>query len=99
MENDVITFTQELIVTLNKISKMSLQEVREVDVYRALGLMLQDHIGEDWTNTHTRQKENDVKRMYYISMEFLTGKFTAKNLEYLHLYETVKESVESLGFD
>ena len=37
MENDVITFTQELIVTLNKISKMSLQEVREVDVYREIG--------------------------------------------------------------
>ena len=99
MENDVITFKQELVATLNKISKMSLQEVRESDVYRALGLMLQDHIGEDWTNTHTRQKENDVKRMYYISMEFLTGKFTAKNLEYLHLYEIVKEAVESLGFD
>ena len=98
VENDIEKFKKELITTINKISKMSLQEIKASDVYRALGVILQDHIGEDWTNTHKRQQDQKSKRMYYLSMEFLTGKFTAKNLQYLGLYKVAKEAVESIGF-
>ncbi|NLC05128.1 MAG: glycogen/starch/alpha-glucan phosphorylase, partial [Erysipelothrix sp.] len=98
VENDTQIFKQELVETINKISKMSLSEVKASDVYRAIGVILQDHIGEDWTNTHVKQQDKDVKRMYYISMEFLTGKFTEKNLQYLDLYRVTKEAVEELGF-
>ena len=94
VENDTQLFKQELVKTLNKISKMSLSEVKESDVYKALGYILQDHIGNDWTNTHIKQQKNDAKRAYYISMEFLTGKFTEKNLQYLGLYEVAKEAIE-----
>ncbi len=97
-EMDILNFKNDLVDTLNKISKTSLEEVTEIDVYRAIGVMLQNHIGEDWTNTHKKQKEKDVKRMYYISMEFLTGKFTSKNLQYLGLYDTAKDAVEALNF-
>ncbi len=49
---DILNFKNDLVDTLNKISKTSLEEVTEIDVYRAIGVMLQNHIGEDWTNTH-----------------------------------------------
>ena len=77
---------------------MSMDEVVETDVFRALGIIIQEEIGEDWTQTHLKQKEEGVKRMYYLSMEFLTGKFMEKNLQYLGLYDQAKDAIEDLGF-
>ncbi len=95
MEN----FKLRLQETIRKTAKMGFDEIVSTDVYRALGVIIQDEIGEDWTNTHLKQKDNNHKRMYYLSMEFLTGKFMEKNLQYLGLFDVAKAAIEDLGFD
>jgi starch phosphorylase len=43
--------------------------------------------------------DNDVKRVYYLSMEFLTGKFLESNMLSLGILEMGREALESLGVD
>lgn len=98
IEKDIINFKDNLKDRLSKVSGKILEEATISDIYRAVGSILQEEIGRNWTDTNTRYKESDSKQMYYISMEFLTGKFTERNLQYMDLYEIVKTSVEQLGF-
>lgn len=99
LEKDLSNFKEKLTDTLDKVSGKILTEVTENDIYRAIGSILRDEIGINWSKTRTRYRDNKVKQVYYLSMEFLTGKFTQKNMQYLDLYEVMRTSVEQLGFN
>jgi len=47
----------------------------------------------------SKLKENDQKRIYYMSMEFLVGKSLKNNLYNLGLEEAMEKAVSDLGFD
>lgn len=98
IENGLVKFKGKLIDKLNKVSGKISYEATASDVYRALSGMVRDEIGVNWTETREKYRKNKVKEAYYISIEFLTGKFTEKNLQYLGLYDQAKEAVEELGF-
>lgn len=99
IDKDLGNFKEKLIDALDRVSGKILSEITENDIYRAIGSILRDEIGKDWTKTRAKYREENVKQAYYISMEFLTGKFTEKNLQYLGLYDLTKEAVEGLGFN
>ena len=67
-----------------------------VEKYTALGTLIREYIGEKWVHTRKKYEEEKVKQVYYLSMEFLTGTFLKKNLDYLNIYEDTKEALESL---
>lgn len=98
IEKDLVSFKEQLKERLNKVSGKILEEATVNDLYMALGSIAQDQIGKNWTDTNTKYRNTNSKQMYYISMEFLTGKFTEKNLQYLDMYEMAKETVEEMGF-
>lgn len=99
IEKDLLDFKEKLTDTLDKVSGKILTEITENDIYRAIGSLLRDEIGINWSKTRTEYREKKVKQVYYLSMEFLTGKFTEKNLQYLGMYEIIKAAVERLGFN
>lgn len=68
----------------------------DLEKYTALGTLLKEYIGEKWAGTRKKYEEEKVKQVYYLSMEFLTGTFLRKNLEYLNIYEDTKEALRSL---
>lgn len=72
----------------------SFDESDLVDKYYALGNVVRKHVGKIWNETTARQKAAKAKTVYYFSMEYLTGKFMEKNLEYLGIYTVVKEYFE-----
>ncbi|NMA82338.1 MAG: glycogen/starch/alpha-glucan phosphorylase [Epulopiscium sp.] len=85
---------QELQKELYKFFGKGLEEAHTRELYVALGNVLKNKIGESWHNRNNLYKKNNVKEVYYISMEFLTGTFTKKNLQYLDYYDVVKEALE-----
>ena len=91
-------FETRLKETIHKTAKMGFSEVDAEDIYRALGVIIQEEIGEDWTKTHLLQQELNSKRMYYLSMEFLTGKFMEKHLHYLGIFPEVEATINKLGY-
>jgi glycogen phosphorylase len=68
------------------------------EVFRALGLALRPFIIDRTIATAARHRQASVKRMYYLSMEFLIGQSLSNTLHNLGLYEVCRKAVEPLGF-
>src|SRR5690554_480343 len=69
----------------------------EYEIYLSLGKLLKEILGEQWAKSINRQNSQKVKKMYYLSMEYLTGPFTKQYLKYLDLYSVIKEGFDQLG--
>lgn len=71
------------------------------DIYDALTIAIREELAERWIATGTRVKRARVKRVCYLSMEFLLGRSLINALSSFEdgLLEEVRETVESLGHD
>ncbi|WP_455217488.1 glycogen/starch/alpha-glucan phosphorylase [Kaarinaea lacus] len=49
-------------------------------LYEALSLTIRDRIMTDWRNTWKRYEDKDVKKAYYMSLEFLIGRSLGNHL-------------------
>ncbi len=63
----------------------------------ALGALLKEHISSDWINS--KQKEREMRQVYYFSMEFLMGRMITNNLMSAGVYNLVSEAFEELDLD
>lgn len=66
-------------------------------IYRAIALTLRDKIMDNWIATFQEYRRRDVKRLYYISAEYLTGRFLGNNLMNLNAEGDVQEFLVSVG--
>ena len=65
--------------------------------YVALGELVQKHLSNDWIKT--KQAQEDVRQVYYFSMEFLMGRMITNNLMNAGLYDVVKAAFDELNLD
>lgn len=70
-----------------------------MDHFISLALSVRDHLVNKWLATQQSYYENNVKRVYYLSMEFLIGRLLTNNLINLGLYDEYKMALEELGHD
>lgn len=71
--------------------------VTKNDYYYALSLSVRDKMIRNWLRTQEVYKEKDVKRVYYLSMEFLMGRLLENALINLDLYDEVKKITNDEG--
>lgn len=69
------------------------------DDYLALAIVIRDRLIERWIATQQSYHKRNVKRVYYLSMEFLIGRLLGANILNLGVWDQVKEAMERLGFD
>ena len=69
------------------------------DDYTALAIVIRDRIIERWIATQQRYHQENLKRVYYLSMEFLIGRLLGANIINLDLWNQVKKATEDLGLD
>ncbi len=68
-----------------------------LDRFYALCLSVRDHLVDRWVNTQQTYYQEDAKRVYYLSMEYLMGRALHNaiiNLGYMEIY---KEAMDTLG--
>lgn len=68
------------------------------DVYKALALSIRDRLMERWFKTQSDYYENDVKRVYYLSLEFLMGRSLLNNILNLGAYTKYSLALEQVGY-
>ena len=69
------------------------------DLLRTVSLAARERVIDQLLATERRYREHDLKRLYYLSMEFLMGRSLTNNLLNLGIHELVRDTVTSLGFD
>lgn len=69
------------------------------DKFFALALTVRDRLVQRWAQTHEEYYRQDVKRVYYLSAEFLLGRALANNLIAVGIYDEVKKVMAGMGVD
>ncbi|MFA5157120.1 MAG: glycogen/starch/alpha-glucan phosphorylase [Candidatus Omnitrophota bacterium] len=69
------------------------------DDFWALAIGIRDRLIERWIATQQRYHRDNVKRVYYFSLEFLIGRLLGTNILNLGLWDEVREAMEDLGFN
>ncbi len=69
------------------------------DLYLALALSARDRLIERWIKTQQKYYKQDVKRVYYLSAEYLMGRVLTSNLINLGMYEQTRRAMEELSID
>lgn len=75
------------------------QRATQLDLYKSLALVVRDHLIEKWIETKKSQYDHDVKRINYLSMEYLVGRVLTQNMVNLDLKDALGQAVRELGFD
>ena len=79
--------------------RKTLEHATPEELYQAAVFAIRDVITDKWMKTHDEYYEKDVKVVYYLSMEFLMGRFFGNALINLEMFDDVKEVFEELGID
>jgi starch phosphorylase len=69
------------------------------DRYYALAMTVRDRLVEKWIATSQQYYRDDVKRVYYLSLEYLIGRVMGNNIINLRLDDAVGRAMEQLGLD
>jgi starch phosphorylase len=67
------------------------------DLFTAVALSVRDQLVERMLETEERYRENDPKRLYYLSIEFLLGQSLGNNLRNLGVRELYRQALNKLG--
>jgi starch phosphorylase len=66
--------------------------------YVSLALAVRDRLIENWVRTHESYYERDVKRVYYLSLEFLMGRTLGNATLNLGIHDACTEALVDLGY-
>jgi glycogen phosphorylase len=67
------------------------------DNFTALAVAIRDRLIERWIKTQQDYHDQNVKRVYYLSLEFLIGRLLQNNILNLGIWDQVKKSMEEMG--
>lgn len=67
------------------------------ELYMAFALTVRNEIMKKWANTKKIMESGEYKTLYYLSIEFLTGKFWGNNIININDIEIYKEVCKELG--
>lgn len=82
-----------------KLYRKSLDEVTDQQKFMAVAYAVKDMVIDEWIATHKKFEEEDVKTVYYLSMEFLMGRALGNIIINLTARDEIKEAIEELGLD
>jgi starch phosphorylase len=98
------TFTKEklkerLVENVKTLSRKTIDTASKEQLYEALVFTIRDLVTDKWIATHDVYNNEDVKIVYYLSMEFLMGRFLGNAVINLSLEDKVREVLDELGID
>ena len=79
--------------------RKSIKEASDQEKFQAVSYAVKDIVVDQWMATHKTYEEQDVKTVYYLSMEFLTGRALGNIIINLKGNKAIKDAVEELGMN
>ncbi len=69
------------------------------DCYSSIAMTTRDHLIEKWLKTQQTYYNENAKRVYYLSLEFLIGRTLGNSLINLGLYNDADKAMHELGYE
>ncbi|MDW2796590.1 glycogen/starch/alpha-glucan phosphorylase [Clostridium boliviensis] len=96
---DKETFKKSVLFNMKNVFRKTVDEATKEQMYQAVAYAVKDVIIDEWIATHKEYEKQDVKTLYYLSMEFLMGRALGNSIISFMALPDVKEVLEELGFD
>ena len=90
---------QEIISNLIRNQAHSVESATSGDWWRAICLAVRGRMLERACEVHTEHQKQNVRRVYYLSLEYLMGRLLENNLVNLGILESCREAIAELGLD
>jgi glycogen phosphorylase len=84
---------------LESLYAKTLKNATKNQIYKASAMVHRDRIMKKWAHSKEKVEAANGRELYYLSMEFLMGRFWGNNLMNLCLEETIKEVFEEMELD
>ena len=92
-------FKKEVNDYVKILSRKTLDEATQFEKFQGVAYALKDYIIDQWIATHKEYEKRDAKTVYYLSMEFLTGRAMGNIIINLSARDEIKEAIEEMGMD
>ncbi len=92
-------FKNKIEENIKVLSKCTIKNATSEQVYEAVSFTIRQHIAEAWMKTRETYAKENTKMVYYLSMEFLMGRFLGNAIINTKQYDAVKDALSELGFD
>ena len=92
-------FKQEVRENAKVLFRKDIEEISNEQMFQAVALTIKDEIIDDWIATHKAYEKQDVKILYYMSMEFLMGRALGNMLISISEDKVVRDALSEMGFD
>lgn len=76
-----------------------LASATDADLLKALILSVRKRLSRSWINTQKKYNETNSKKVYYLSLEYLTGNLLGNALLNLGLYEAYQQAFQEMGYN
>lgn len=89
------------VVTYNvkNLFRRNIEDATQQQIYQAVAIAVKDIIIDQWIATHKTYEKEDVKTLYYMSMEFLMGRALGNNIINLMAQKDIKDALSEMGLD
>ena len=96
---DKETFKKNVIYNVKSQFRKTIDEATPNQVFQAVAYAVKDVIIDEWIATHKEYEKQDVKTLYYLSMEFLMGRALGNNIINIMAKDEIKQALDDLGYD
>lgn len=90
---------ERLLENVKMLSRKTIETASTEQIYEALVFTIRSIVTDKWIATRAAYQKEDVKVIYYLSMEFLMGRFLGNAILNMSLYDNVKSVLDELNID
>ncbi|MEG0511337.1 MAG: glycogen/starch/alpha-glucan phosphorylase [Clostridia bacterium] len=96
---DVESIKQNIVGKLQRYNGLTVSEASPQQLYKAVASTVRDQIMQKWMISRERRRKTKGKRLYYLSVEFLTGRSLNCNLINLCCQDNYAQALKELHID
>lgn len=96
---DKESIKESIIGKLQRYNGRTIEEATEQQIYRALASTVRDQIMQKYVIARDERKKTNLKRLYYLSVEFLMGRSMYCNMLNLVSTDAYRQALAELGID
>lgn len=92
-------FKKNIEENLKVLFRKTVEDATKQQLFQSVAYSIKDIIIDQWIASHKEFEKEDVKYVYYLSMEFLMGRALGNNIINLKANDVVRETLDEMGFD